>query len=74
MLQSSILIVLGVVPISLFIAALASFDIIALLSIPGGRWIQLVFIARLMVPFESLHYSPLLSNEGALACSTRDGQ
>ena len=53
LLKSSILIVFGVVPISLLIAALAGYGL-ASLSIPGGRWILLVFIAGLTIPFESL--------------------
>lgn len=53
LLVSSTLIVLGVVPISLLIAALAGYGL-ASLSIPGGRWILLLFIAGLTIPFESL--------------------
>ena len=53
LLVSSTLIVLGVVPISLLIAALAGYGL-ASLSIPGERWILLLFIAGLTIPFESL--------------------
>ena len=64
LLKSSILIVLGVVPISLLIAALAGYGL-ASLSIPGGRWILLMFIAGLTIPFESL-ITPLFFQMKAL--------
>ncbi|MDE2822166.1 MAG: carbohydrate ABC transporter permease [Chloroflexota bacterium] len=64
LLKSSILIVFGVVPISLLIAALAGYGL-ASLSIPGGRWILLVFIAGLTIPFESL-ITPLFFQMKAL--------
>ncbi|WP_420624957.1 carbohydrate ABC transporter permease [Candidatus Poriferisodalis sp.] len=53
LLVSSVFIVVGVVPISLVIAALAGYGL-ASLSIPGARWLLLVFIAGLTIPFESL--------------------
>ena len=53
LLVSSIMIVVGVVPISILIASFAGYGL-ALLRIPGGRWILLVFIAGLTIPFESL--------------------
>ena len=64
LLVSSILIVLGVVPISLLIAALAGYGL-ASLSIPGERWILLVFIAGLTIPLESL-ITPLFFQMKAL--------
>lgn len=64
LLKSSIMIVFGVVPISLLIAALAGYGL-ASLSIPGGRWILLVFIAGLTIPFESL-ITPLFFQMRAL--------
>ena len=53
LLVSSVFIVIGVVPFSLLIAALAGYGL-ASLSIPGARWMLLVFIAGLTIPFESL--------------------
>ena len=53
LLVSSVLIVIGVVPVSLLISALAGYGL-ASLSIPGARWLFLVFIAGLTIPFESL--------------------
>ena len=64
LLVSSTLIVIGVVPISLLIASLAGYGL-ASLSIPGGRWILLVFIAGLTIPLESL-ITPLFFQMKAL--------
>lgn len=50
---SSTLIVLGVVPISLAIATMAGFGI-GLLRIPGARWLLLLFIFGLALPFEGI--------------------
>ena len=64
LLLSSVLIVIGVVPISLLIASLAGYGL-ASLSIPGARWMLLVFIAGLTIPFESL-ITPLFFQMKAL--------
>lgn len=50
---SSSLIVLGVVPVSLAIATMAGFGI-GLLRIPGARWLLLLFIFGLTLPFEGI--------------------
>ena len=64
LLLSSVLIVTGVVPVSLLIASLAGYGL-AQLSIPGARWMLLVFIAGLTIPFESL-ITPLFFQMKAL--------
>lgn len=64
LLVSSVMIVLGVVPVALLIAALAGYGL-ATLAIPGGRWILLVFIGGLTIPFESL-ITPLFFQMKAL--------
>lgn len=64
LLVSSVLIVLGVVPISLLIAAFAGYGLAALPA-RGARWILLVFIAGLTIPFESL-ITPLFFQMKAL--------
>ncbi len=64
LLVSSTLIVIGVVPVSLLIASLAGYGL-ASLPIPGARWILLVFIAGLTIPFESL-ITPLYYHMKAL--------
>lgn len=50
---SSSLIVLGVVPVSLFIATMAGFGI-GLLQVPGARILLLLFIFGLTLPFEGI--------------------
>jgi raffinose/stachyose/melibiose transport system permease protein len=50
---SSVLIVLGVVPIAVLFAAMAGYGI-GLLRIPGGRWVMLLFIFGLTLPFEGV--------------------
>ena len=54
---SSTLIVLGVVPVALLLAALAGFGL-AQPKVPGGSFIALLFVAGLTVPAEAL-ISPL---------------
>jgi raffinose/stachyose/melibiose transport system permease protein len=53
LLTSSIFIVVAVVPISLIIATMAGFGI-GLLRIPGARWLLLLFIFGLTLPFEGI--------------------
>ena len=53
LLTSSIFIVLAVVPISLVIATMAGFAI-GLLRIPGARYLLLLFIFGLTLPFEGI--------------------
>ena len=53
LLASSVFIVLAVVPISLVIATMAGFGI-GLLRIPGARWLLLLFIFGLTLPFEGI--------------------
>lgn len=50
---SSVLIVLGVVPISLLIATMAGFSF-GHLRMPGGRWVFLLFLFGLTLPFEGV--------------------
>ena len=64
LLMSSIMIVIGVVPVSLLIAALAGYGL-ASLRLPGARWVLLLFIAGLTIPFESL-ITPLFFQMKAL--------
>jgi raffinose/stachyose/melibiose transport system permease protein len=53
LLVSSLFIVLAVVPISLVISTMAGFGI-GLLRIPGARWLLLLFIFGLTLPFEGI--------------------
>lgn len=53
LLESSCLIVLGVVPISLILASLAGYAL-AQLRVPGGNIIYLLFLVGLTLPVESL--------------------
>jgi len=53
LLASSVFIVLAVVPISLVISTMAGFSI-GLLRIPGARWLLLLFIFGLTLPFEGI--------------------
>jgi raffinose/stachyose/melibiose transport system permease protein len=53
LLRSSTLIVLGVVPVALLIATMAGFGVGAL-GPPGGRWLLLLFIFGLTLPFEGI--------------------
>jgi raffinose/stachyose/melibiose transport system permease protein len=53
LLKSSSLIVLMVVPIALIIATMAGFAI-GLLRIPGARWLLLLFVFGLTLPFEGI--------------------
>jgi raffinose/stachyose/melibiose transport system permease protein len=53
LLASSVFIVVAVVPISLVIATMAGFGI-GLLRIPGARWLLLLFIFGLTLPFEGI--------------------
>ena len=53
LLASSVFIVLAVVPISLVISTMAGFGI-GLLRIPGARWLLLLFIFGLTLPFEGI--------------------
>lgn len=50
---SSSLIVLGVVPVSIALSTMAGFAI-GLLRIPGARWLLLLFIFGLTLPFEGI--------------------
>jgi raffinose/stachyose/melibiose transport system permease protein len=50
---SSVLIVLGVVPISLLIATMAGFSF-GHLRMRGGRWVFLIFLLGLTLPFEGV--------------------
>lgn len=53
MMISSIIIVLGVVPLAVLIASMAGFALAKL--VPGGRkWLYLVFVLGLTLPFESI--------------------
>jgi raffinose/stachyose/melibiose transport system permease protein len=52
-LKSSVLIVLGVVPVSLLIATMAGFAI-GHLQMPGSRLVFLVFLLGLTLPFEGI--------------------
>jgi raffinose/stachyose/melibiose transport system permease protein len=53
LLFSSVFIVLAVVPISLLISTMAGFGI-GLLRIPGAKWLLLLFIFGLTLPFEGI--------------------
>ena len=53
LMKSSMLIVLTVVPISLAISTMAGFGI-GLLRIPGARWLLLLFVFGLTLPFEGI--------------------
>jgi raffinose/stachyose/melibiose transport system permease protein len=53
LLASSVFIVVAVVPISLVISTMAGFGI-GLLRIPGARWLLLLFIFGLTLPFEGI--------------------
>jgi raffinose/stachyose/melibiose transport system permease protein len=53
LLASSVFIVLAVVPVSLLISTMAGFGI-GLLRIPGARWLLLLFIFGLTLPFEGI--------------------
>lgn len=53
LLQSSLFIVLAVVPVALLISTMAGFGI-GLLRIPGSRWLLLLFIFGLTLPFEGI--------------------
>ena len=53
LLASSVFIVLAVVPVSLVISTMAGFGI-GLLRIPGARWLLLLFIFGLTLPFEGI--------------------
>ena len=53
LLASSLFIVVAVVPISLVISTMAGFGI-GLLRIPGARWLLLLFIFGLTLPFEGI--------------------
>jgi raffinose/stachyose/melibiose transport system permease protein len=50
--RSSALIVLGVVPVSLLIATMAGYAL-GQMRMPGARWVFLVFVLGLTIPFES---------------------
>jgi raffinose/stachyose/melibiose transport system permease protein len=53
LLKSSSLIVITVVPIALVISTMAGFAI-GLLEIPGARWLLLLFVLGLTLPFEGI--------------------
>lgn len=53
LLQSSVLIVLGVVPVTVVLATLAGYAL-AQLRVPGGTFIYALFLLGLTLPFESL--------------------
>jgi raffinose/stachyose/melibiose transport system permease protein len=53
LLASSVFIVLAVVPVSLAISTMAGFAI-GLLRIPGSKWLLLLFIFGLTLPFEGI--------------------
>ena len=53
LLASSVFIVLAVVPLSLVISTMAGFAI-GLLRIPGAKWLLLLFIFGLTLPFEGI--------------------
>ena len=53
LLASSVFIVVAVVPVSLVISTMAGFAI-GLLRIPGGRWLLLLFVFGLTLPFEGI--------------------
>ena len=53
LMKSSMIIVLTVVPISLAISTMAGFGI-GLLRIPGARWLLLLFVFGLTLPFEGI--------------------
>jgi len=53
LLFSSVLIVVAVVPVSLVLSTMAGFAI-GLLRIPGARWLLLLFVFGLTLPFEGI--------------------
>jgi raffinose/stachyose/melibiose transport system permease protein len=53
LLTSSVFIVVAVVPVSLLLSTMAGFGI-GLLRIPGARWLLLLFIFGLTLPFEGI--------------------
>ena len=53
LLASSVWIVVAVVPVALLISTMAGFAI-GLLRIPGGRWLLLLFVFGLTLPFEGI--------------------
>jgi raffinose/stachyose/melibiose transport system permease protein len=53
LLESSLWIVVAVVPLALLIATMAGFAI-GLLRIPGARWLLLLFVFGLTLPFEGI--------------------
>jgi len=53
LLASSVFIVLAVVPVALAISTMAGFSI-GLLRIPGARWLLLLFVFGLTLPFEGI--------------------
>ncbi len=53
LLTSSVLIVLGVVPVALLIATMAGFGL-GLLRVPGSGWLLVVFVLGLTLPFEGI--------------------
>ena len=53
LLTSSVFIVVAVVPVSLLFATMAGFGI-GLLRVPGARWLLLLFIFGLTLPFEGI--------------------
>lgn len=53
LLQSSVLIELGVVPLSLLFATLAGFAL-GHLKVPGAKWIFIAFVLGLTLPFEGI--------------------
>jgi len=53
LLMSSTLIVVMVVPISLVVATMAGFAV-GLLRVPGARWVLLLFVFGLTLPFEGI--------------------
>jgi raffinose/stachyose/melibiose transport system permease protein len=53
LLQSSLWIVVAVVPLALLISTMAGFAI-GLLRIPGARWLLLLFVFGLTLPFEGI--------------------
>jgi raffinose/stachyose/melibiose transport system permease protein len=53
LLTSSVFIVVAVVPVSLLFSTMAGFGI-GLLRVPGARWLLLLFIFGLTLPFEGI--------------------
>ena len=69
---SSVLIVLGVVPVAVIISTMAGFAI-GHLRILGGRWLFLLFLIGLTLPFEGI-ITPLYYLARASGSSTRNGR